>query len=30
MEQQRTQALAETAMRIMDKAARKIWVTFRK
>ena len=30
MEQQRKQALAEQAQRIMDKAERKIWVTFRK
>jgi hypothetical protein len=30
MEQQRQQALAEQAQRIMDKAERKIWVTFRK
>ena len=30
MEQQRKQALAEQAQRIMDKAVRKIWVTFRK
>ena len=30
MEQQRQQALAEQANRIMDKAERKIWVTFRK
>ena len=30
MEQQRNQALAETAMRIIDKAERKIWVTFQK
>jgi hypothetical protein len=28
--QQRQQALAEEAVRIMDKAERKIWVTFRK
>ena len=28
--QQRQQALAEEAIRIMDKAERKIWVTFRK
>ena len=30
MDQQRQQALAEEAIRIMDKAERKIWVTFRK
>ena len=30
MEQQRQQALLEQANRIMDKADRKIWVTFRK
>ena len=30
MEQQRKQALAEQAQRIMDKAERKIWVHFRK
>ena len=30
MEQQRKQALVEQANRIMDKAERKIWVTFRK
>lgn len=30
MDQQRQQALAEEAVRIMDKAERKIWVTFRK
>jgi hypothetical protein len=30
MEQQRQQALAEQATRIMEKADRKIWVTFRK
>jgi len=30
MDQQRQQALAEGAIRIMDKAERKIWVTFRK
>ena len=30
MEQQRKQTLAEQAQRIMDKAERKIWVTFRK
>jgi hypothetical protein len=30
MEQQRQQALAEQANRIMEKADRKIWVTFRK
>ena len=30
MEQQRQQALAEEAIRIMDKAERKVWVTFRK
>ena len=30
MEQQRKQALQEQAQRIMDKAERKIWVTFRK
>jgi len=30
MEQQRQQALAEQANRIMDKADRKIWITFRK
>jgi hypothetical protein len=30
MEQQRKQALLEQAQRIMDKAERKIWVTFRK
>ena len=30
MEQQRQQALVEQAQRIMDKAERKIWVTFRK
>jgi len=30
MEQQRQQALAEQANRIMEKAERKIWVTFRK
>ena len=30
MEQQRQQALQEQAQRIMDRAERKIWVTFRK
>jgi len=30
MDQQRQQALAEEAIRIMDKAERKVWVTFRK
>jgi len=30
MEQQRKQALAEQAVRIMENAERKIWVTFRK
>jgi len=30
MEQQRQQALAEQANRIMEKAERKIWITFRK
>jgi len=30
MDQQRQQALAEEAIRIMNKAERKIWVTFRK
>ena len=30
MDQQRQQALAEQAIRIMDKAERKIWVTFKK
>jgi len=30
MEQQRRQAIAEQAQRIMDRAERKIWVTFRK
>jgi hypothetical protein len=30
MDQQRQQALVEEAIRIMDKAERKVWVTFRK